>query len=74
MKAPDLSHQANQAIDYTLAGALTMTPVWVPILANLNVIMTTVTLVIGLFLGIMRLRRDFFAKKARPFMNGMKKK
>lgn len=76
MKAHALSHQANQAIDYTLAGVLTMTPVWVPVLANLNVIMTTLTLVIGLFLGILRLRRDFFKSntKSRPFLDKMGKK
>jgi hypothetical protein len=43
------------AADVTLAGSLVSSPAWAPWLANFNELLTTMTLVIGVILGLFRL-------------------
>jgi hypothetical protein len=45
----------NGAADVTLAGSLLSSPVWASWLADFNELLTTLTLVIGVVLGIYRL-------------------
>lgn len=45
----------NGAADVTLAGSLLSSPVWASWLADFNELLTTLTLVIGVILGIARL-------------------
>jgi hypothetical protein len=45
----------NGAADVTLAGSLLSSPVWASWLAEFNELLTTMTLVIGVILGIYRL-------------------
>ena len=53
--------QSNAAKDTFLAGFLVTAPAWAPSLANLNEMLTTVTLLCGALLGIGRLW--IFAKR-----------
>jgi hypothetical protein len=41
--------------DATLTGALLSSPAWAPALADINLLLTTATLIIGLVLGMLRL-------------------
>ena len=52
-------------MDYSLAGVLTTAPVWAPWLADVNVWLTTITLVGGLVLLARRLWRDFTERNDR---------
>jgi hypothetical protein len=53
-------HPSGDAVkDYSLAGALTSSPIWAPYLADVNGWLTTLTLVGGLILLGRRLWRDF---------------
>lgn len=45
--------------DYTLAGALTTSPLWAHWLTDINSWLTFAGLVVGLVLGLRRLWRDF---------------
>ena len=45
--------------DYTLAGMLTTSPIWATYLAHVNGLLTFAGLVVGLWLGVRRLRRDY---------------
>ena len=45
--------------DYSLATVLTTAPIWGTYLANINLVLTFAGLVVGLWLGIRRLRRDY---------------
>ena len=47
------SQDATQ--DFVVAGGLLFSPAWVPWLTSLNHVLTTVTLVVGLVLGLVRL-------------------
>ncbi len=53
--------------DSLLAGSLITAPAWVPLLNTFNEFVTTVTLMIGLVIGLTRLwiliRRDIFDKQ-----------
>ena len=46
---------AKSLVDEGLAAVLVSTPAWVPWLADLNQILTTASLVVGLTLGVGRL-------------------
>lgn len=46
---------AERAKDYILAGALTSAPIWAPVMNHVNIILTTLTLIIGLIIGGLRL-------------------
>ena len=46
---------AKSLVDEGLAAVLVSTPAWVPWLADLNQVLTTASLVVGLTLGIGRL-------------------
>lgn len=47
-----------QVTDYSLAGALTTSPLWAPWLADVNGWLTFAGLLVGLALGVRRLWRD----------------
>ena len=51
----DLYTPPNSAGDFTLAGGLATSPAWAPYLDSINELLTTVTLLIGVVLGLIRL-------------------
>ena len=56
--------QVKNAGDVMLAGTLTSSPVWVPVLNNINIVLTTLSLLIGVGLALGRLW--FWARKHWP--------
>ena len=56
--------QVKNAGDVMLAGTLTSSPVWVPVLNNVNTLLTTLSLLIGVGLALGRLW--FWAHKHWP--------
>jgi hypothetical protein len=54
-KAMPHKYSINGAGDVTLAGSLISSPVWASFLTDFNELLTTLTLIIGVILGIARL-------------------
>ena len=48
----------GQVIDYSVAASLTTSPIWAPLLADINAWLTFAGLLVGLLLGLRRLIRD----------------
>lgn len=55
----DHSPSGGAVKDYSLASVLTTAPIWGSYLANVNVILTFIGLVLGIWLGVRRLKRDY---------------
>jgi hypothetical protein len=51
-------HAGERTIDYSVAGTLVSSPVWAPYLADFNVLLTTLGLVLGVLVGAVRLYKD----------------
>lgn len=54
-----LINHGGSVKDYSLASVLTTAPIWGSYLANVNGVLTFLGLVVGLWLGVRRLRRDY---------------
>jgi hypothetical protein len=50
--------EAARTLNYALAGTLVTSPAWVGFLQNMNLILTSIGVVIGLVIGIRQLMRD----------------
>ncbi|TWB22141.1 hypothetical protein FBZ89_104391 [Nitrospirillum amazonense] len=51
-------HQFAKVADAALITGLLTSPAWAALLANVNAILTSATLLIGIILGLLRLRRE----------------
>ncbi|MEC4590560.1 hypothetical protein VPG91_06145 [Nitrospirillum amazonense] len=51
-------HHFSKAADAALITGLLTSPAWAALLANVNLLLTSATLVVGLVLGLLRLRRE----------------
>lgn len=64
MQALHHAHLGGAVADYSLASALIAAPLWAPYLADVNALLTTAGLFIGLVLGVRRLIRDLKRDRA----------